>query len=112
MSSQGGHQVGLAALEFVEQELGEELMVAVPLALLVQRNHEQVGAGELAQESGGTLPARHRVAERTRQPPQYRGLEQEPPDVLGETGKDLLSEEADDVAVGTPERFDESVLVL
>ena len=46
------------------------MMVTVPLALLVQRNHEQVGADELAQEPGGTFPARHRVAKRTRHRPQ------------------------------------------
>ena len=41
--------VGPAALELVEQQLGEEMVVSVPLILLVQRDHEQVGANEFAQ---------------------------------------------------------------
>ena len=34
------------------------------------------------------------------------------PHLLGEAGQNLLSQEADDVAVGAPERLDEGVLVL
>src|SRR5215212_10101602 len=71
-SSQGRLQIGLAALELVEKQLGEEVVVAVPLSVLVQRDHKQVGAGELAQEESRILPTRHRVAKRTRQAPQYR----------------------------------------
>src|SRR5215211_921466 len=48
--AQGGYEIGLVALELVEQQLGEEMMVAVPLSLLIKRNHEQVGADELAQD--------------------------------------------------------------
>src|ERR671919_1107258 len=62
--AQRRRQVGLVALELVEQQLGEEMVVTVPFILLVQGNHEQVGAGELAQELGGTLPAHDRVAKR------------------------------------------------
>src|SRR5215212_5800683 len=84
-SAQRRHEIGPAAPELVEQQLGEEMMVTVPLALLVQGYHEQVGAGELAQEPGGTLPTRHRVAKGTRKAPQYRGLGQKLPHFLGET---------------------------
>src|SRR5215207_714566 len=111
-SSQGRHQIGLAALELVEQQLGEEMVVAIPLPLLVQGNHEQVGAGELAQEHSRILPARHRVAERTRYRPQDRGLEQKLPHFLGEASQNLLSQKTDDVAVGAPEGLDEGVLVI
>jgi len=38
--AQGRYQVGLGAPELVEQELGEEVVVAVPFSLFVQRNHE------------------------------------------------------------------------
>src|SRR5215203_3210031 len=110
--AQGGHQIGPAALELVEQQLGEEVVVTVPLALLVQRNHEQVGVGEFAQEPARTLPARHHVAKRSRQPSQDRGLQQKLPNLLGEASQNLLSQEADDVAVGAPEGLDEGVLVL
>src|SRR5215212_324278 len=110
--AQGGHQVGLAARELVEQQLGEEMVVAVPLSLLVQRNHEQVGAGELAQESARTLPTRDRIAQRASHRPQDRGLEQKLPYILGESSQNLLSQEGDDVAVAAAKRLDECMLVL
>src|SRR5215213_9668821 len=88
------------------------MMVAVPLSLLVQGYYEQVGASELAQEPGGTLPARHRVAKGTVHHPQDRGLQQKPPYFLGEASQNLLSQEAHDVAVGAPERLDEGVHIL
>src|SRR5215213_5787478 len=110
--AQGGHQVGLAAPELVEQQLGEEMVVAVPLSLLVQRNHEQVGAGELAQESARTLPTRDRIAQRASHRPQYRGLEQKLPNLLGESSQNFLSQETDDVAVAAAKRLDEGTLVL
>src|SRR5215216_6664259 len=110
--AQGGHQVGLGALELEEQQLGEEMVVTVPLSLLIKSNHEQVGASELAQEPGGTLPACYRLAKRTLHRPQDRGFEQKLPHFLGEASQDLLSQEADDVAVATPERLYQGVLVL
>src|SRR5215217_5701266 len=73
--AQRRHEIGPAAHELEEQQLGEEMVVAVPLALLVQGYYEQVGASELAQEPGGTLPARHRVAKGTSHRPQDRGPE-------------------------------------
>src|SRR5215204_453617 len=111
-SAQGGHQVGLGALELEEQQLGEEMVVAVPLALLVQGYYEQVGASELAQEPGGTLPARHRVAKGTRHRPQDRGFDQKLPHFLGEASQNLLSQQTDYVTAGAPERLDKGVLVL
>src|SRR5215211_5043246 len=110
--AQGGHQVGLAAPELVEKQLTEEMVVAVPLSLLVQGYYEQVGAGEPAQELGGTLPARDRIAQRASHRPQYRGHEQKLPDLLVESRQDLLSQQADDVAVAAPKRCDEGMLVL
>src|SRR3712207_1089413 len=88
------------------------MVVTVPFILLVQGNHEQVGAGELAQELGGTLPTHDRVAKGARHRPQYRGHEQKLPNLLGESRQDLLSQQVDDVAVAAPESCDEGVLVL
>src|SRR5215208_247596 len=88
------------------------MVVAVPLSLLVQRNHEQVGAGELAQESARTLPTRDRIAQRASHRPQDRGLEQKLPYILGESSQNLLSQEGDDVAVAAAKRLDECMLVL
>src|SRR5215216_2956783 len=109
---QDRHQVGLAAPELVEQQLGEEMVVAVPLSLLVQRNHEQVGVGEFTQESARTLPTRDCIAQRASHRPQYRGLQQKLPYILGESSQNLLSQEGDDVAVAAAKRLDEGMLVL
>src|SRR5215207_4959387 len=109
---QNGHQLGPAALELVEQELREEVVTAIPFPRLVQGDHEQVGASELAQYITRTLPTHHCVAEGACHPPQYRGFEQELPHVLGKPRQDLLSQEVDDVAVAAPERFNEGVFVL
>src|SRR5918993_5034344 len=73
--AQGRHQIELATLELVEQQLGEEMVVAIPLSLLIKGNYEQVGASELAQEHARILPTSHRVAKRTRHRPQDRGPE-------------------------------------
>src|SRR5215208_4480280 len=110
--AQRRHEIGPAAHELEEQQLGEEMVVTVPLSLLVQGYYEQVGASELAQEPGGTLPACYRLAKRTLHRPQDRGFEQKLPHFLGEASQDLLSQEADDVAVATPERLYQGVLVL
>src|SRR5215208_1473663 len=88
------------------------MVVAVPLSLLVQGNHEQVGVGEFTQESARTLPTRDRIAQRPSQRPQYRGLQQKLPYILGESSQNLLSQEGDDVAVAAAKRLDEGMLVL
>src|SRR5215204_6098265 len=111
-SAQRRHEIGPAAHELVEQQLGEEMMVTVPLALLVQGYYEQVGASERAQEPSGTLPARHRVAKGTLHRPQDRGFDQKLPHFLGEASQDLLSQQTDYVTVGAPERLYQGVLVL
>src|SRR5215207_53715 len=88
------------------------MVVTVPFSLLVQRDYEQVGAGELAQEDSRILPACYRLAKRTLHRPQDRGLKQKLPHFLGEARQNLLSQQVDHVPVGAPERLDEGVLVL
>ena len=87
-------------------------MVAIPLALLVQGDHKQVGASELSQELARTLPTHDRVAKRTRHPPQDRGHQQKLPHFLGEARQNLLSQQVDDVAVAAPERCDKGVPIF
>src|SRR5215208_1390302 len=81
-----------ARSQWLRWQVGEEMMVAIPLALLIQRNHKQVGASELTQELGGTLPTHNRVAKRTCHPPQHRGSEQKLLRILRQTRKNLLSQ--------------------
>src|SRR5215213_4625525 len=68
------------------------MMVAIPLAMIVERNDKQVGAGEFIQERSGTLPVHHGVAEGARHPAKHRGFEHEPPVLVGQTGQDLLTQ--------------------
>ena len=43
-------RVGLRLLEFVPEEFGEELVVAIPVAFAVERDEEQVRALELIED--------------------------------------------------------------
>ena len=77
------------------------MMVAIPLALLIQRNHKQVGASELtrswpepslpttASQRGPVIVLSTEVSSRN-------------PHILRQTRKNLLCQEVDDVAVAAP----------
>ena len=55
-------RIGVPSFPLVEQVLGKEVMISVPLSLLVQWDHKEVAAGELTQEHARILPAHARVA--------------------------------------------------
>ena len=76
-------QFGLrAAPQLQLQQVGEQLVVAEPGPPRIQRDHERVGLLELLQEP---LPARasgEQVGQFAVHPVQYRGPQQQPPDLL------------------------------
>jgi hypothetical protein len=49
---QGGHQVGFRAGQLTAQNLGEQVVIAEPLPVLIQRDDEQVLALERVDERG------------------------------------------------------------
>src|SRR3954454_7222331 len=87
-------------------------MVTIPLPIIVQRNDEQVGVLQLAQKLPGVLRLRNRLAQGCRHTLQYRTPEQELPLLLRQGGKDLLSQDFDDVAIAPSKRFYKGVRIL
>ena len=94
-----GDEPGLALRELGAEQVGEELVVAVPLAAVVERNQEEVRALELRQARRRAPPPGHRVAERSRERVEDRGLEQEVPLARVQRAENDLGQVVDDVAV-------------
>ena len=65
----------LAVLELDQQQLREEVMEAVPLAPVVERDEEEVAARERVEPFGSAPLLVHRVAQRTAQPIKDRSAE-------------------------------------
>ena len=57
-----GDQLGLSPLEFRLQQLPEQVVVAVPLAAAVERDHQQVPGLDLFEDAPGSLLAQDCVA--------------------------------------------------
>src|SRR5918996_729180 len=72
----------LGLLQLRAEEIGEEVMEAIPAALLVERDEEQVGALKAFQRVLPIVAAGDGVAQWTAEPFQDRGLEQERPQPL------------------------------
>ena len=83
------------------------MVVAVPPALVVQRDEEQVAALQRLQHRPAARLAAHRVAQRPAQPAQHGRAEQEVLDVGRLALDDLLDQVVDDVAVVPGEAGDE-----
>ena len=67
----------LLGLQARAQQLGEQVVVAVPLTAAVERDDEQVAAVEVREPRGRAVAAHHGVAQGAGHPPQDRGLQQE-----------------------------------
>ena len=104
-------QVRLAPGQLQAQQLGEQVVVAVPVAVVVEGDQEQVGLLQLGQQLGRPLGLQHRVAQRPRQPLQDRGADHEAAQRLGLAGQDLGAQVVDDVAVAGLEAGDERARV-
>ena len=100
--------VGLLVLEARPEHVGEELVIAIPLAAVVERDQEQVCAIERLKHRLAARLTGHGIAQRACQPVQDRRVQQEAPDLLGLTVQDLLDEIVDDVAVVPGESRDEA----
>ena len=71
------HQIRLGANQLRPQQLLEEVVVAVPLPMGVQRHQEQVGARQRLQLRRGAALLEDRVAERPGHPLEHGGPRQE-----------------------------------
>jgi hypothetical protein len=101
----------LGALQLASQELAEEVVVAVPLAALVQRDQEQVRPLDLG-ERGGGVAAGDRIADRHAEPLEDRRAEEEVADVAAQPSEHLAAEVVDDVTVVAGEVADEPAGVV
>jgi hypothetical protein len=90
---------GVAPTELQAQEVGEEVVVAVPLALAVERDEEEVRALDAPQHLGRVVAPGDGVAQRRAQPIQDARAQQELPHVRRLPVEHLVGEVVDDVAV-------------
>jgi hypothetical protein len=90
----------------------ESPVVAVPPAAVVERDEEQVRPLESFEGRPRVAAARHRRAQRRRQPVQDRGLQEERPDLIGLPVQDLIDEVVDDEAVVAGKMVDEGSRVV
>ena len=102
-------RVGLGLSKALAQQVAEEVVVAIPVTLAVERNDEQVRALEMLQRllarRGGVQG--HGIAQGSAQPIEDRRAEQELADSRRLTPKDLLDEIVEHEAVAPRERPDE-----
>ncbi len=78
-----GNEIWLFIEQARPQDIGKEVVIAIPLTAGVERDHEQIRPLEgLERRSSATLPG-DRVAQGTVQSVQDAGLEQEPASVVG-----------------------------
>ena len=102
------HLVGLLVQQARLQHVGEEVVVAIPLAAVVERDQEQVAALQRLQHGLAAVLAGDGIAQRAAQPVQDGGLQQEVPDLVGLALQHLLDQVVDDVAVVAGEAGDEA----
>ena len=73
-----GEQLRMVALELAPEEIAEQVVVAVPLAAIVERDDERVRACEGVERIGCAARGEHRIAQGRRHPVEDRRREQEP----------------------------------
>ena len=104
--------LGLLVQQSRPQHVGEEVVVAVPEAAIVERDEEEVGPIEPLEHRLPAAATGHGIAQRSGEPVHDRGLEQEAPDFIGLALEHLLGEVVDDEAVVAGEARDEPAGVV
>jgi hypothetical protein len=104
---QRGDPVGIPRSQPSTQGVGEEVVVAVPPALVVERDDEQVLALKGLEHRLAVGPARQGVAETAGQRVEHGGLQQERPDLVRLAVQDLLDEVVQDEPMASGEGLDE-----
>ena len=100
------------------QDVSEEVVVAVPAPVAVERDEEQVRPVQGLEHRSATPAAgalrqgADRVAQRPGEPVEDRGVEQEAPYVVGLSTEDLVGEVVDDEPVVASEPGDEAGAVV
>ena len=102
------HLVGTFGEQASVQDVGEQVVVAVPGALPVERDKKEVAALEVLQHPGAVGATGDSVTQRTGESVEDGGAEQEVADLCGLSGKNLVGEVVDDEPVAAGERLDEA----
>src|SRR6266508_3262803 len=89
------------------QDLGKQLVVAVPAPLIIQCDEEEIGALDRLQQLLAVRLARHRLAQRTAQAFKDRRTEQERADGLGLSKEHLINQVVHDQSMTAAEGLDE-----
>jgi len=104
--------VGWLGLQVCAQDVGEQVVVAVPAPLVVEGHHEQVLPFQRLDHRPAARCPGDGVAQGRSEPVQDGGGEQEVADLVGLVVEDLLDEVVHDVAVVAGEPRDERRRVL
>jgi hypothetical protein len=102
----------LVARELVPQQVGEQMVIAVPLPPGVQRHDEDVFAVQLPQQPGRVVGAGHCAAQRTGKPVQDRAAQEKLPDVVDLAIQHLRGQVVNDLLVVSGKRLDELLWVF
>ena len=106
------HAVRLLALQACLQDVREQVVVAVPLAARVKRDHEEIPPIEDLERRLAVILSRDRIAQGTGQPIEDAGPQEEPAHILGLSLQDFLDEVVDDEAIVSGETRDEVVDIV
>ena len=91
------HRLRRAALELGAQQLGEQVVVAIPGVVIVERGHEEAVASQSVELAGGVGLAGHRVTQAGGELVENRGAEQKLLHIGGLAVEDLRGEVVGDL---------------
>src|SRR5918999_2811935 len=109
---EGPRSVGIPCDGLLLEDVREEMMVAIPLAPVVESDDEQVPSLEVLQQRLRSRLTHDRVAQRAAHAIENRGSQQEAPDVWRLGLQHLFDQVIGDVAVVAGEAIDESTNVV
>lgn len=110
-SVQNRHHVSIGRGELVLQQLAEQLVVAVPLALRVERHEQRVRTFQLRQQRGRARTIEHRVAQVTAHTVEDRGLQEERAQLRCLAREDVAGQVVDEIAIVAGELLDEGARI-
>ncbi len=86
------------------QQIGEEAMIAIPLARRIERDDEEIGVLQRRQQGAAVLPPGHRVTQGRRETIEDGGLQQEVLHSGRLALKDFVGEVIQDIAIAARKR--------
>ena len=102
---QGPESTGIAALELLAQQLGEELVVLVPMPFGIERDDEEAPrTSQMLEQCGAVVAPEHGVAERPRHSLEDGGLAKERHEPRVDEREDFLGQVLSEMSVSRPQR--------